>query len=187
MVLGKWPNGRTILFCVFILILYVFRATPCSSSGESILSIQSLVYVSLCRWPFHVQVGKEFSDLHMKRSPTQSDIYQMLYWYNWFSWWWARGCSKHVQNWNIYTEKNCSSSWSFTKNHTKKYNCFRNCKNSHIRHLDNKPLLKLSFIQNYYICVTMDLQRYNYYSQYNTECFTTLGHNCRRWFPRSLW
>jgi hypothetical protein len=23
---------------------------------------------------------------------------------------------------------------------------------------------------------------YNY-----TGCFTTLGHNCRRWFPRSLW
>jgi hypothetical protein len=21
----------------------------------------------------------------------------------------------------------------------------------------------------------------------NTECFTTLGHNCRRWFPRSMW
>jgi len=20
-----------------------------------------------------------------------------------------------------------------------------------------------------------------------TGCFTTLGHNCRRWFPRSLW
>jgi len=20
-----------------------------------------------------------------------------------------------------------------------------------------------------------------------TECFTTLGHNCRRWFPSSLW
>jgi len=26
----------------------------------------------------------------------QSDIYQMSYWYNLFSWWWARGCSKHV-------------------------------------------------------------------------------------------
>jgi len=51
-----------------------------------------------------------------KRSPTQSDIYQMLYWYNWFSWWWARGCSKHVENWNKHTEKNCASSWSFTKN-----------------------------------------------------------------------
>jgi len=20
-----------------------------------------------------------------------------------------------------------------------------------------------------------------------TGCFTTLGHNCRRWFPRSFW
>jgi len=24
------------------------------------------------------------------------------------------------------------------------------------------------------------------YIQY-TGCFMTLGHNCRRWFPRSLW
>ena len=34
---------------------------------------------------------------------------------NWFSWWWARGCSKHVENWNKHIEKNCVSSWSFTK------------------------------------------------------------------------
>jgi len=58
-------------------------------------------------------------DLHTKRSPTQSDIYQMLYWYNWFSWWWARGCSKHAENWNKHIEKNCALSWSFTKNHNK--------------------------------------------------------------------
>jgi hypothetical protein len=25
-----------------------------------------------------------------------------LYWYNWFSWWWARGCSKHEENWNMW-------------------------------------------------------------------------------------
>ena len=51
------------------------------------------------RWPFRVQVRKEFlSDLHKERSPTQSGIYQRLYWYNWFSWWWARGCSKHNNN-----------------------------------------------------------------------------------------
>jgi hypothetical protein len=30
---------------------------------------------------------------------------QMLYRYNWFSWWWARGCSKHVENWNKHIEK----------------------------------------------------------------------------------
>jgi len=115
MILGKWPTWRTILFYVFISVLYMFRATSCSSSGESIVSIQHLVYVTLCWWPFRMQIGKFFSDLHTKRSPIQSDIYQMLYWYNWFFWWCARGCSKHVENWNKYIEKNCASSWSFTK------------------------------------------------------------------------
>jgi hypothetical protein len=103
----------------FISILCMFRTTSCPSSGESIVSVQHLVCVTLCRWPFRVQVGKELSDLHTKRSPTQSDIYQMLYWYNWFSWWWARSCSKHVENWNKCREKNCASSWSFIKNHNK--------------------------------------------------------------------
>ena len=34
---------------VFISILYMFRATICSSSGESIVSIQHLAYVTLRR------------------------------------------------------------------------------------------------------------------------------------------
>ena len=119
MILGKWPTWLTVVFCVFISIFYMFRPTSCSSSGESILSIQNLVHVILCRWPFRVHVGKKLSDLHTKWSSTQSDIYQMSYRYNWFSWWWARGCSKHVENWNKYIEKNCASSWLFTKNHKK--------------------------------------------------------------------
>ena len=88
---------------IFISILYTFRATLCSSSGESIVSIQHLVYVTLCRWPSGMQVGKELPDLHTGRSRTQSDIYQMLYWYYWLSWWWAQGCSKRVENRNKYT------------------------------------------------------------------------------------
>jgi hypothetical protein len=92
----------------------MFRATSCSSSGESTVPIQHLVYVTLCKWPSDMQVGKFLPDRHPRRSPTQSDIYQMLYWYNWFSWWWARGCSKHVEDWNKYIrKKNCASSWSF--------------------------------------------------------------------------
>jgi hypothetical protein len=67
--------------------VYVFRATSCSSSGESIASIQHLVCVTLCGWR---------SSMHTRQSPTQSGTYQRLYWYNWFSWWWARSCSKHV-------------------------------------------------------------------------------------------
>ena len=88
--------------CMFISILYMFRATICSSSGESIVSIRHLVYVTPYRWPSDMQV---WIYLHTRRSPTYSDIRQMLYWYNWFSWWWANGCSKHVENWNKHTRK----------------------------------------------------------------------------------
>ena len=34
---------------LFIPILYMFRTTKCSSSGESIASIRLLVYVTICR------------------------------------------------------------------------------------------------------------------------------------------
>jgi hypothetical protein len=106
-------------FYLFILILYMFRATSCSSSGESIISIQHLVYVTLCTWSSSMQVSKEIPDLYTRRSPTQSDTYQILYWYNLFSWWWARGCLKHTENWNKYIEKkkNCAPSWFFYKSY----------------------------------------------------------------------
>jgi hypothetical protein len=52
------------------------------------------------KWLSIRQVRKELADPHTARSHTQCDIYHMLYWYNWFSWWWAWGCSKHVENWN---------------------------------------------------------------------------------------
>ena len=38
-------------------------------------------------------------------SSIQSDIYQMSYWYNSFSWWWAHGCPKRVENRNKHTWK----------------------------------------------------------------------------------
>jgi hypothetical protein len=100
-------------FCMFISLLCMFRATSCSSSGESIVSIQHLVCVTLCRWPCSVQV-----DLHTRRSPTQSDTYQMLYWCSWFSWWWARGHSKHVENLNKHIEKELCVKFVIYKNYT---------------------------------------------------------------------
>jgi len=59
------------LLYIFISIVYMFRETLCSSSGESIVSIQHLVYVNLCRWSSGMQVGKDLPDLHTGRSPTQ--------------------------------------------------------------------------------------------------------------------
>jgi len=44
-------------------------------------------------------------DRHTRQLPTQSETYQMIYWYSWFSWWWAPGCSKHVEKWNTYIEE----------------------------------------------------------------------------------
>ena len=41
---------------MFISILYMFRATMCPSSGESIVSMRYPVYVTLCRWPSGMQV-----------------------------------------------------------------------------------------------------------------------------------
>ena len=46
------------LLYIFISILYMFRATLRSSSGESVVSIQHLVYVTLCRGPSGMRVGK---------------------------------------------------------------------------------------------------------------------------------
>jgi hypothetical protein len=59
-------------------------------------------YMSLCVGDLlECRSDRKFlPDLHTRRSPTQSDTYQLLYWYNWFSWWWERGCSKHVEKWN---------------------------------------------------------------------------------------
>ena len=36
-----------------------------------------------------------------------SDIYHVSHWYNYFSWWLAHGCPKHVENINKHIRKNC--------------------------------------------------------------------------------
>jgi len=64
----------------------MFRATQCSASGESIVSIHHLVYITLCRWPSGMQVREEFlSDLHTRRPPNahhqESQLYQYIIWY----------------------------------------------------------------------------------------------------------
>jgi len=41
---------------MFIPILYMFRAAMCPSSGELIVLMRHLVYVTLCRWPSGMQV-----------------------------------------------------------------------------------------------------------------------------------
>jgi hypothetical protein len=84
----------------------------CAHHQENQLYQYNIWYMSLCvsgrlvcSSGRNFQVGKELPDLHTRRPLTQSDIYQMLYWCNWFSWWWAQRCSKHVEDWNKRTKK----------------------------------------------------------------------------------
>jgi len=102
-------TNLTHFFNVFISLLYMFRATQCSSSGESIVSIHHLVYIALfvCVCVFVWASVMQVRDLHTRRPHTQSDIYQMMYWYNWFSWWWSLGCSKQQRS-EINALKKCA-------------------------------------------------------------------------------
>jgi len=54
---------------------------PCAHHQESQLYQYNIWYVSL--WPSDTQVWPFRPNLHTRRSPTYSDIYQISYWYNW--------------------------------------------------------------------------------------------------------
>jgi hypothetical protein len=74
-----------IFSCMFICILYMFRAAMCPSSGELIVSIRHLVYVTLYRWPFGVQVWMSLIQtctpkghlyrVHLSHSSLQNDLH----------------------------------------------------------------------------------------------------------------
>jgi hypothetical protein len=102
----KWPTWRTILFSICLFHFSTCFEQPRAHHKENKLYRYSIWYVSFCVGDRLVcRLGRKFlPDLHTTRSPTQSDTYQ-IYRYNWFSWWLARGCSKHVENWNKHIEK----------------------------------------------------------------------------------
>jgi len=52
---------------MFISILYMFWAAMCPSSGELIVSMWHLVYVTLYRWPFGVLVQTNTPNGHLYR------------------------------------------------------------------------------------------------------------------------
>jgi len=95
-------TNLTHFFDVFISISTCFEQPSAHHQGNQLYQY-IIWYVSLC-------VGSRkvcrSLDLRTWRLPTQSDTYQMMYWYNWFPWWWALGCSKHVEN-EINTSKKC--------------------------------------------------------------------------------
>ena len=87
---------------LFIPLLYMFRTTMCSSSGESIVSIRPLVYVTIRRWPCGMQVQMELQ-FHLNLDTIDSpDDEHMV----------ARNMQR--TGINKYQKKSCGSNWLFT-------------------------------------------------------------------------
>ena len=87
------PTWRTI-FLIYLFLVSISFAQLCAHHQENQLYQWEAWYMSLC-------VDDSLvcrSDLHTRRSSTQSDIYQASHWYNWFSWWWTLSCPKQVDN-----------------------------------------------------------------------------------------
>jgi len=82
-----------LFFCMFISILYMFQAAMCPSSGELLHQCDTW-FMSLCVDGHLVYIP----DGHL-----HSDINQVSQ----FSWSWAHGCPKHVENRNKHTKKMC--------------------------------------------------------------------------------
>jgi hypothetical protein len=96
-----WATPGLLRDCFFLTFSSIFCTCfeqPSAHHQENQLYQYIIWYVSLCVGECLVcrYGGTGFT----RQSPTRSDLYQMMYWYNWFSWWWALGCSKHVEKWN---------------------------------------------------------------------------------------
>jgi hypothetical protein len=87
----------------FISCLYMFRVNKCSSSrGPTCINTSSGITHS-DRW---------MSDVPVKRPARQAVIhqcvwYQMMYWYKLVLLMMSTCCSKHVEEWNKYIDKEC--------------------------------------------------------------------------------
>jgi len=68
-----------LFFNVFISLLYMFRATQCSSSGESIVSIHHLVYITVCRWLCGMQVREFLSERNSLTCIPDSHLHTVIY------------------------------------------------------------------------------------------------------------
>ena len=94
----------------FIYNLYMFRTSPCPSSGETTVFMRRCL---VCRMEFH-------SILHTRQSAIQNNKYQVSHKYSCTSWWWTWTSPKHVdvinENWSNTLRINCAPSWFHLQN-----------------------------------------------------------------------
>ena len=81
----------------------------------------------VCRVEYHALMNVWYAGyftLHTRQSSIQSDKYQVLHKYSYFSWWWAHIHLKHVEKRNKRTKKNCAPSWLYLQEYCKLLSAF---------------------------------------------------------------
>jgi hypothetical protein len=146
------PQGRSFLvndqIYTHFFFIYLFQFSICfeqhrAHHQKNQLYQYNLCYMSLCVGAHRFVCRSENSFPTCTRNGHWHRVtYQKMYWYIWFSWCWARGCSKHVENWNKYIEKNFASRWSFIKNHNEMHGQ-QNIKERSLSHVS--PMYTLGF------------------------------------------
>ena len=90
----------------------MFRGTQCSSSGESIVSINHLVYITVCKWLSGIPVIPPYQTptrvIYTRWCIDTIDSPDDEHW----------GYSKRVEKWNKYIEKSASG-WLLTRTITR--------------------------------------------------------------------
>jgi len=93
-----WMTNVTHNFSMYLFIfltLYMFRAHRAHHQERRIVSIQSLVAVTLCRWPCRVQIGSSLPTFtrhcHWHRMTSTRGCIDTIF----LSWWWAR-CARNM-------------------------------------------------------------------------------------------
>ena len=99
----------------------MFRTFMCPSSGGNYCIYRTLVFVTLYGW--RLVCWLEWNAVSLQPAdqtpPKQSDKYQCRTNTVIYSWWWAHGCSKHVQKWNKYINQNCAPSRTYLQDSQK--------------------------------------------------------------------
>jgi len=97
-ILCKLPTSSTIIFRIFV------YSNSLHVSNDQVLIIRRVNCINTTFGVCHsMQVTVWYAGAY--HTVTYIEWHQMSYWYNWLSWWWAPGCSKHVENWNKYVVK----------------------------------------------------------------------------------
>jgi len=160
-------------------LLYMFRATMCPSSGETTVSMRHW-YLSFCMGGVSSAGWSETPTSVPDAIHTEWQI-PVSHGYSVFSWWWAHGCPKHVQERHKYTKQNCAPIWIYLQD------CTRMHGQQNIKCVITQFAKLAAGEQLCRPCTHRKLQHFETFKSFSwTITNFDLWHCCRKWAIYSL-